>query len=1009
MESLQRKNLELGDRKGIIHQSALFTLDSHDNATNSPSSSISSQSKSPIRSNLVSTILASQSDTGSVQVLTQSNNDNSERNKTINQKIYNNAPLKSNFPHRLTDQAENINGDDVSETKDKTKIMSGASIGSSNARHNSQTKEFPDSNDSVSGSLKLERENLKSLASNCSKEESSAHPSASIKDVGNSETECMTLPISESKDNNHADNMKSSDLESLILSLKRDLALKDTEMFKVKESLEKNNSALASYRDVVRKKNSSIRELENEVSELKLLREAHLFQRQPQTNVDVDEQRSKTKKVSRRQLLRSQSDHLKSSMMSMSKDEFEKVAAELKEKEKNIAELNSRVVDAEALASNYKTNMERQKFIVRTLTDENNTYRSKEVEFMQNEKKWKLNLQEQSIELETLRGKYADLMELSKNNSISEKKENQESSHLEIDNGIKTSKNDLSSSKLNEESDSIGEEEEDDEKNGEYETRSMDRRMQEEIDLKQRINEALVKDIQSLKEENQEHSERTATLGGEVMRLERKLSEQENQNTILEKLLEKAREATTIAYSSSHSYPQDEEEAPVIKNLEPNLCTDEHKNEVSSGQNIEDSYKRLHTLHQDLSASMKREESLREQLSCRVSALKNVHHQSSDEIDSSKSSSQPNLLMVSILEQLTESQQETISFLSKEIDDLKDSLDNLRQEKQMVEKDVLTKQSEIRALQVENELFASEIVSTDKEISSLKSNLSLKGGENACLRDEVNELQEKIKKLTEESLGIGMSEREEQLEKDLQECMTIVSTLEAELIETKKHLKQMSKKVERADKVNRSESKKEKSSSEENSSVIDLKILEDTEIEDTKNAENDKNKDTSGIIYDDDKMRGRKREREFTVLKMALKQKYESTIAELETELTKKDDEITQLQISLSSSLKSAIEQKEEMEQIVVARISDEAEATQRQQHLVDALAEKEQIILALKSKRSIKNQKYAEEQHRDSWGSVSSTVSAGMEAFTILSYAAAGAGDTKMETEKNINDLKTC
>mmetsp|Transcript_2241 Transcript_2241/g.3138 ORF Transcript_2241/g.3138 Transcript_2241/m.3138 type:complete len:98 (+) Transcript_2241:303-596(+) len=97
------------------------------------------------------------------------------------------------------------------------------------------------------------------------------------------------------------------------------------------------------------------------------------------------------------------------------------------------------------------------------------------------------------------------------------------------------------------------------------------------------------------------------------------------------------------------------------------------------------------------------------------------------------------------------------------------------------------------------------------------------------------------------------------------------------------------------------------------------------------------------------------------------------------------------------------------MEQIVVARISDEAEATQRQQHLVDALAEKEQIILALKSKRSIKNQKYAEEQHRDSWGSVSSTVSAGMEAFTILSYAAAGAGDTKMETEKNINDLKTC
>merc|ERR1712238_252752 len=121
----------------------------------------------------------------------------------------------------------------------------------------------------------------------------------------------------------------------------------------------------------------------------------------------------------------------------------------------------------------------------------------------------------------------------------------------------------------------------------------------------------------------------------------------------------------------------------------------------------------------------------------------------------------------SIIDKLSESQQEAILHLKDKVQDLRSQLNQDHENKTQFEESIKKKDETIKVLRKESELFASELVINEKDRENLHRNLAVKVGENCSLKekDQKNqELESNEKKL--KSIEHTLQEKIKELEKE---------------------------------------------------------------------------------------------------------------------------------------------------------------------------------------------------------------------------------------------------
>jgi hypothetical protein len=272
----------------------------------------------------------------------------------------------------------------------------------------------------------------------------------------------------------------------------------------------------------------------------------------------------------------------------------------------------------------------------------------------------------------------------------------------------------------------------------------------------------------------------------------------------------------------------------------------------------------------------------------------------------------------SIMEKISESQQEAITYLSSEIEELRLQLQ--QEEAKVVgylEKSV-SDQDTIQVLEEENHAFAAQIVQREKQLETIRQDLSTKLGENACLRDEIVELEQKLENMEHRDNGNSQLERKTTT-KGLSSPKRILS-LGQDAIKT----------PERRLRRNDSETELSLMTIEmENGDQGDADI-----IESFKQNENNNNLNAT---------------KKFDILKKAMKQKYEKKIKQLKETMSSREDEIKDLKQTLKmkeSELRTSREDAEDME---IKRVFMEAEMNQETEALRTALKDRCLQVDALK------------------------------------------------------------
>ena len=327
------------------------------------------------------------------------------------------------------------------------------------------------------------------------------------------------------------------------------------------------------------------------------------------------------------------------------------------------------------------------------------------------------------------------------------------------------------------------------------------------------------------------------------------------------------------------------------------------------------------SLEQELEASKKREQQLRDQLT-EIMKLGN------DESG-----------MNTIMETLTESQQEAILYLTREVDNLRQKLTD---EKQKLDSQMKQSQSYldlIQSLQNENKSFACVILEHEKLVAKVQEDLSLKSGQNACLKDEITELEEKVV-----DLGGTVITLEKDLAKKDEECNGALVKAQ----DSQKKIEMLKKELE----LKKAEIKAIRASTpmmDDTVVTIDIngtsgKFSEDEDFSNDESCSGSDFGSGSGSGSADADVASSR----LKVLKKALKKDYEMKMKKFKSQMRKKDELIEEIQMKNNEEINAL---KNELKLEHFNRISQEALIHQDIENLRTSVRERDHELFVAKRK----------------------------------------------------------
>jgi len=494
-----------------------------------------------------------------------------------------------------------------------------------------------------------------------------------------------------------------------------------------------------------------------------------------------------------------------------------------------------------------------------------------------------------------------------------------------------------------------------------------------EIEMKNDMLSSVLQQNATLKEDYSGCQVQIADLGQEVIRFEKELNAVRNENETLQKMLSTSREAvlnrsleTNINVSVDHSaadiYTGDDSNCEFRNmasddSMEDAACLvkDATCRPASASASASASEAVVKSLMEELEATKSRERELRDQMMSMLDDNDTLNQNHSDSKDS-------------IMEKLSESQQEAIIYLNSEVSDLRDQLEV--ESKKMVSQVESSKSEKEKnwVLEYENRLTVEKLLESEKTLESAVADLSIKLGENACMRDEIRELEEKARTIENHLVNVQKECRELRDFKEATDSRNAMAEVPV-ITNTIGTQTQVSAMVGPKDEDN-SHSKQlnaDVSSQMDDATLMTVEIHPDG-IETAFLSQGPTPSD----------------HRQFSVLKKALKAKYEKKQIQLEAALEMKDIKKKKLEETLEIK-------QEELIHTEVRRISNEAEMHEELETLRMSLKECSLELIASKEKMKKFRDTKASTGSSQTWKNVSDAlidgVGASIEMFESLSF----------------------
>mmetsp|Transcript_17452 Transcript_17452/g.33078 ORF Transcript_17452/g.33078 Transcript_17452/m.33078 type:complete len:659 (-) Transcript_17452:971-2947(-) len=413
----------------------------------------------------------------------------------------------------------------------------------------------------------------------------------------------------------------------------------------------------------------------------------------------------------------------------------------------------------------------------------------------------------------------------------------------------------------------------------------------------QKVISSLTRQLDDIKKDRDDKLIQIAKLGTRVMQMEKKQNQLLEDNKVLQKLLNTSREIA-LNQSLEQQYVVDKDNSfcssekhvsaatAVMKSQGGNNSIDLNGSFQSSFSAVEGfPYpQKLESLEKELRYTREREVRLVQQIKD-ICQVENRHG----------SDQEANQRRDAIMESLLDSQQEVVVYLRGEVDDLRRQLQEERNKYASQAQIVESTREMLQILERENQLVVAETIKNERLLEIARQDLSIKAGENACLRDEVIEWEQKSMQMLD-------------LERRLP-----------------------SRKMCPGDHDNTSETED---------------TLMTVEIE----SNNDINPEVQMLIEakpsDQDVLL-----QKYQVIKKALKRKYQTKLKQLEEKLHRKETQVDQLTHDLKNQILSCKRHQEELEQSEIRRISNEIEMNQEIEGLKSTLRARETVVNALKVK----------------------------------------------------------
>jgi hypothetical protein len=391
--------------------------------------------------------------------------------------------------------------------------------------------------------------------------------------------------------------------------------------------------------------------------------------------------------------------------------------------------------------------------------------------------------------------------------------------------------------------------------------------------------------LDDMKKDRDDKLIQIAKLGTRVMQMEKKQKRLLEENKVLQKLLNTSREiALNQSLEQQYVIDKDKSFCSCMKSDGGNDTIDLNGSFQSTVSVQGMHAQKLESLEEELRLTREREARLIQQMKDRYEQ-ENQHgndHEASQRRDA-------------IMESLLDSQQEVVVYLRGEVDDLRRQLQE--EQKKFVSQAQIVKSTRemLQILERENQLVVAETIKNERLLEMVRQDLSIKAGENACLRDEVIEWEQKSMQMRE-------------MERMLPSCKMC-------------------------------------SGGNDNTSETEDTLMT-VEIE----SNNDTNPEVQMLVEakpSDQEVLLQK----YQVVKKALKRKYQTKLKQLEEKLQRKEAQVDQLTHDLKTHTLSCQKHQEELEQSEIRRISNEIEMNQEIEGLKSTLRARETVVNALKVK----------------------------------------------------------
>lgn len=428
--------------------------------------------------------------------------------------------------------------------------------------------------------------------------------------------------------------------------------------------------------------------------------------------------------------------------------------------------------------------------------------------------------------------------------------------------------------------------------------------LKEELNMKNSMIENAILKNTNMEQDMVDLQVKIASLGETVMQLEHSNEKLEQEKQVLQKLLSTSRELAVnkslLDRRADKSFDMSLNRSLIDKSVDMDLNLTSDDVDISrDSSSTTQSTLVIESLRKELDATKGRENELRQQLRTLMSKKEGTD---------------------GIMDKISESQQEAIEYLTSEIEELRVQL---QQEEAKVagfiEKSV-SNQDTIQVLEEENHAVAAQILQREKQLETIKQDLSTKLGENACLRDEIVELEQRLQNM--EQLDNGNSQLEHQRK-----------TIRKGSSSPKRNLslgRDVIKTPERRLRRNDSETELSLMTVEmENGDQGDADL-----IESFKQNENQNNVSVT---------------KKFDILKKAMKQKYEKKIRKLKETVSAREDEVKELKRTLKSKESELRRSQEDAEDMEIKRVFMEAEMNQETEGLRTVLKDRCLQVEALK------------------------------------------------------------